>query len=80
MYYRLNDKEQNVLKEVEEITNTNYCKIDCFVIVSEFMNALVEMLYEYKNKCEELENLKNDLEENYVRKPIDYGVSDRDFI
>ena len=28
MYYRLNDKEQNIFKQVEQITNTDYLKIE----------------------------------------------------
>ena len=80
MYYNLDNEEFKKIKEIEEVTNSDYTKIGQFISVYSLMTAAAEMLYEYKNKCEELEDLKKDLEENYTRKPVDYGVSDRDFI
>lgn len=84
------DKE--VYEKISEITGVDYegmyykdPDIDYLLVFSEAVNNMLEdMLVEYNRKVEEIEDLKQDIEDNYEPKKIDpyeeYGISINDFI
>lgn len=85
MYIALNHKEAKSINEIEEITGTEAGLINGELIEgSDLIGLLFDLLYEYKHKEEELEDLKQDIENNYELKNInpyeEYGISERDFI
>lgn len=84
------DKE--VYEKISEITGVDYegmyykdPDIDYLLVFSEAVNNMLEdMLVEYNRKVEEINDLKQDIEDNYEPKKIDpyeeYGISINDFI
>ena len=82
MYYKLDNDEFERIKEIEKITFSDFELVGNFIPVESMMAALEDMLVEYHNKEEELEDLQENIKDNY--KPISntemYGVSDRDFM
>lgn len=84
MYYSLNEKELKKITEISDITATDYELKNNLILVDNLVAALEDMLYEYKHKEEELEDLKQDIDNNYELKRInlyeEYGISEKDFI
>lgn len=60
--------EEEIYKKVENITNTNYYPEGDMVPVDSLPVMIEDLLYEYEILKEELEDLKQDLKENY--KPV----------
>lgn len=83
MYWDLTDEDLEKIKEISEVTGVDYELKGNLVPVDSLIYALKDMLYEYHNKEEELEDLHQDIEDNYEPKKIDpyeeYGVSRHDF-
>jgi len=83
MYWELSDEDLEKLQEISDTTGIDYELKGNLVPVDSLIYALKDMLYEYHNILEELEDLKEDVEENYKPKDIDpydyYGVSRKDF-
>ena len=84
MYWELSDKDLEKIKKISDITGTDYELKGNLVPVDSLIYALLDMLTEYTNKQEEIEDLKQDIEDNYEPKKIDpyeeYGISRNDFI
>lgn len=84
MYWELSDKDLEKIKKISDITGTDYELKGNLVPVDSLIYALLDMLTEYTNKQEEIEDLKQDIEDNYEPKKIDpyeeYGISINDFI
>lgn len=84
MYWELSDKDLEKIKKISDITGTDYELKGNLVPVDSLIYALLDMLTEYTNKQEEIEDLKQDIEDNYEPKKIDpyeeYGISMNDFI
>ena len=80
MAYRLDAGEQELIKKVEKITNSDYNVDDGFISSTYIMSALEELLSEYEHLQERYNDLEKNLETNYKPIPIDLGLSDRDFI
>lgn len=82
-YYKMNNKECNMIKKVSDITLTDYETIGEFIPVESLISALFDMLYEYNREEERIEDLKNEINENYELKkfnPYDeYGIGANDF-
>ena len=81
-YYLLNEKELKIFKEIEEKTNTNY-EIENNLLPLENVMGIVEyLLSEINSLNKKLEDLENDIRENYKPIPVaeQYGISDEDFI
>ena len=70
IFYKLNEKERVILNQVSEITITDYEADKLYVPVDNLISALAELLYAYHVKEEELQDLEQDLKDNY--KPIPY--------
>ena len=80
MAYRLDAGEQDLIKKVEKITNSDYNVDNGFISSTYIMSALEELLSEYEHLQERYNDLERDLEDNYKPIPIDVGISERDFI
>lgn len=84
MYTMLEGLDLERMKKVSEITGVDYEITGKFVPVDSLSAALFDLLCEYNNKVDELEEVKCDLNENYTLKRIDeydmYGVSRNDFV
>lgn len=84
MYTMLEDMDLERLERVSNITGVDYEITGKFVPVDNIVCALFDLLCEYNNKVDELEEVKCDLNENYTPKRVDeydmYGVSRNDFV
>jgi translation initiation factor 6 (eIF-6) len=78
------DTELNRVKEVSKITITDYEVQGNFISGDTLLAALEDLLVSYHAKEEELENLQQEISENYELKKvnpyIEYGVSENDFL
>lgn len=83
MYWELSDEDLEKLNKISDITGVDYELKNNLVPVDSLIYALKDMLYEYHNKQEEIDDLKQEIEDNYEPRKIDpyeeYGVSRKDF-
>lgn len=83
MYWELSDEDLEKLNIISKVTGVDYELRGNLVPVDSLIYALKDMLFEYHNKLEEIEDLKQDLEDNYEPRkfnPYDeYGISRSDF-
>lgn len=81
-YYLLNEKELKIFKEIEEKTITNYEIENNLLPLENVMGIVEDLLSEINSLNEKLEDLENDVRENYRPIPVaeQYGISDEDFI
>jgi hypothetical protein len=83
MYWDLTNEDLEKIKEISEVTGVDYELKGNLVPVDSLIYALKDMLYEYHNKQEEIDDLKQEIEDNYEPRKIDpyeeYGVSRNDF-
>lgn len=83
MYWELTDEDLKKLEKIADITGVDYELKGNLVPVDSLIYALKDMLFEYRKKEEEVEDLHQDIEDNYEPKRIDpydyYGVSRSDF-
>lgn len=80
MYYKLNESEYQRIQTVSNLTNTDYELNGNFIPVESLLSIIEDLVYELNNLEEKYNDLEEDLETNYKPIPIDYGLSDRDFI
>lgn len=81
-YYLLDEKELKIFKEIEEKTNTSYEIENNLLPLENVMGIVEDLLSEINSLNEKLEDLENDVRENYRPIPVaeQYGISDEDFI
>lgn len=81
-YYLLNEKELKIFKEIEEKKITNYEIENNLLPLENVMGIVEDLLSEINSLGEKLEDLENDVRENYRPIPVaeQYGISDEDFI
>lgn len=81
MYYKLSEKEQEIVKKISKITFEDYEVLGDFIPVTSLFSMAEDMLYEYDNLEEKYNDLEQDLENNY--KPLSpaelYDITDKDF-
>lgn len=81
MYLRM---EWELYEKICNITGSSYGAIGEFLPPDGILSMLDDLLFEIDTKNEQLEDVKNDIEENYVLKKNnpyeEYGISERDFI
>lgn len=64
IYYKLLDSEYKMLKEIEEITNTNY-EVGDFIKAENLIAIIEDLKIEYDRLDEEFNNYKQNIEDNY---------------
>ena len=81
-YYLLNEKELKIFKEIEEKTNTSYEIENNLLPLENVMGIVEDLLSEINSLNEKLEDLENDVRENYrpIPEAEQYGIGDEDFI
>lgn len=81
MYLKIDEEK---LKEIEELTMTDYDAKLGFVPGENLIGMIDDLLYEIHNLQEKVSDLQHDIDNNYELKRIDlyeeYGVSEKDFI
>lgn len=65
MYYRLDNKEFELLKRAEKLTITDYEIVGDLIPVESFISAIEDLMIEIDRLEEEVEDLKEDMEQNY---------------
>lgn len=71
IYLKLLDSEYKMLKEIEEITNTNY-EVGDIIKVYTLMAIIEDLKIEYDDINEKFEEYKKNIEENYDLVPKEY--------
>lgn len=84
MFYKMNENQRAKLNEISEITMMDYEMDKESISCDNLMIALEDLLVEYHNLEERIEELEYDMKENYQQLPEDdeydlYGVSRNDF-
>ncbi len=83
LYYELNQEEIKMIKEIEELTVTNFEIKDNLIEIDNLIQSLYNIFYEYKQKDEEFREYKEKVKNNYVLKEEDpyeeYGISKKEF-
>lgn len=81
--YELNDTELRRIEEISSITGSDYELKGNFIPVESLLAAAEDMLMKYGVLEEKLNDLQQEISENYELKQvnpyIEYGVSERDF-
>lgn len=82
MYYKMDLDDCELIEKVIEITGIDYELLGDFIPVESLLHAIEDLYCEVESQKEKLEDLENDLKENYRPIPVSeqYGISDRDFI
>lgn len=87
----INEDNYETLKKVSDITLIDYDikwlnaeNTEGFIDCDNLLTMIEDLIVEYHNKEEEIDDLKQDIEDNYELKRIDpydeYGISRNDFI
>ena len=86
---RVDENTYKIIQKAKELTDGVYDiywkdseNIDGYIETDTLLSIIDDLIWEVKYKDEELEDLKNDLDSNYVRVSISdqVDISDRDFI
>lgn len=80
MYYELSKLEFDKIMEVSRITYTDYELKGNLIPVENLMAVIEDLLVTYNSKEEELDDLQNDLTENYEPKKVDLGIVEEYFL
>jgi hypothetical protein len=70
-YLKLLDSEYKTIKEIQEITNTDY-EVGDFIKVENLISIIEDLKLEYDDIKVQFENYKENIEENYILKEKDY--------
>ena len=83
LYMSLNKKELERLEKVSDITEIDYEIKDSAIPVDSLNCAIQDLLCAYNRLEEKYEDLKQNVEDNYVYRKLnpykEYGVSESDF-
>lgn len=82
MYIEVSNKEMERFKEISDITVTDYDFKGNFVPVVSLLTMIDDLLIELHEREEQIEDIKQDIQDNYKRTPVSeqVGISDKDFI
>lgn len=82
MYIEVSNKEMESFKEISDITVTDYEFKGNFVPVVSLLAMIDDLLLELHEKEEQIEDIKQDIQDNYRRISVSeqVGISDKDFI
>lgn len=71
MYLELNDKEYELIKEVSEITLTNYELKGNLISSESMLCAIQELVWEVHRLEDEIEAINEDIRDNYKRVSVE---------
>ena len=82
MKYYLNNDELKTMKEVENITHTDYKIEDNFIKTDYLVNAIDELLREIYRLNQKYKDLKQEIQDNYKPLSIQEQIDDneKDFL
>lgn len=82
MYYKLNEKEKEIVEKASDLTFEDYEMEGNFINVEKLMICIENLIDEINLQVEAYEDLKQDLEDNYepISQAEQYDIHDRDFI
>lgn len=74
--------DKKLYKRVSSITTTDYQIVNDKIKINNLLGMIEDLLEEYDRLEEEFDDMKNDIEYNYKRVPVNeqYEIYDRDFI
>lgn len=81
MYYKLDRREYETIRDVSDLTFENYELIGDLIPADNLMRVIESLLVEYHNLEEEFEDYRQEIEDNYepVSPSRQVGVYDTDF-
>lgn len=74
MYIKLNEEERDRINQVMEITYTDYEPEGYYIKGEKVLVALEDLLMEYKNLQQELEDFKQNVKDNYKQIPYEHQI------
>lgn len=81
-YYKLDENTAKIVNRVIKITLTDYEVKGTFIPINSFISMIEDLICEVERKEEELNNLKQDVKDNYKQiTPSEmYDITDNDFV
>lgn len=70
MYYRISEKQRELINNISDITLTDYETLGDFIEIEKLWNIIEDLKCYYGNMEEQYEDLVRDVEDNY--RPISY--------
>lgn len=68
MFYRMSEKEKELMNKIEKITGMTYCQKNNYLIETEkIISALEDLHCEYEREIEKRKDFEEDVKENYKR-------------
>lgn len=82
MYYKLNEKEKEIMEKAGDWTFEDYEIEGDFIKVDKLMGCIEELLNELNLQLQAYDDLQRDMEDNYrpINKAEQYDIHDSDFI
>lgn len=77
MFIQLNEK---IIEKIEEVTFTRVNRINDFVYAEDIKSIIEDLLIAIDEKTEELDDLKQNLEDNYKPIKVEEQIGDCDII
>lgn len=77
MYYKLNIDEFEKIKKVEKLMSSDYELLGDLIQVDYLVCVIKDLIYELDKTKEEFEDLKKDMEDNYIKRPMSDYTGDR---
>lgn len=81
MYLKM---EEEKINEIQELTMTDYDAKLGYIHSDNLVSMIDDLLYEIHNLQEKIEDMQNDIDNNYELKETnfyeEYGISEKDFI
>ena len=77
MFIQLNEK---IIEKIEEVTFTRVNRINDFIYAEDIKSIIEDLLIAIDEKTEELDDLKQNLEDNYKPIKVEEQIGDCDII
>ena len=71
MFYKMNEKDKELYKKVQDITGTDYEPFGDFISIENLWCMIDELVYAYNCFEEKYKDLVQDVEENYRHIPYE---------
>ena len=82
MYLELDNDEYKLLKEIEDITSTDYDMVGNLIPIDNLISVIDNLKHELDYSIERYKKLEQEVEENCKPIPVSeqYDISDKDFL